>query len=184
MSRPPAPSWSVEEVAMLKQTLQGLLVDECKPAVVRAAEQRGMSYAPDLWKQLGALGFIGLPLDPQYGGMGAPWEVTCLMQEMLGRALAPAPIVPSVFPSALLIQSVEETRIQEEWLPRIIGGECLVAAPVGSEPFGEPPTVTEGEGGAELRGTIRHLPLVEAAEAVAVVAVDTRGRPGCASSLR
>jgi alkylation response protein AidB-like acyl-CoA dehydrogenase len=177
MSRHSVPNWTVEEVAMLKQTLQGLLADECKPAAVRAAEPRGMSYAPDLWKRLAALGFIGLPLDSQHGGMGAPWEVTCLMQEMLGRALAPAPIVPSVFPAGLLIQSVEERAMREEWLPRIIGGECLVAASVGSEPFEEPPTATERAGGAEVRGTIRHLSLVDAAEAVAVVAVDTRGEP-------
>jgi acyl-CoA dehydrogenase len=171
-----ASALSAQEVALFRQTLTDLLADHCKWEVVRAAEASGMSYAPGLWHKLADLGFLGLGFAPEHGGIGAPWSVRCMVMEELGRNLAPAPIVPTILPAAQLIAQCGDEQLRETWLPRIIAGDCLVVSSVGPDPFTRTVHYKPGPVCAELRGELRSLPLLEAAEAVAVVAEEAGGQ--------
>jgi len=170
-----AANLSSEEVALILQTLGGLLASDCGSGVVRAAEERGMSYTPALWQKLAEIGFLGLPFAPEDGGIAAPWAVTCLMLERLGRVLAPAPMVPTIFPAGLLIARSGDAVLREAWLPRIIAGDSLVVSSVGPDPLTPTVQLSVGPLGPELRGEIRFLPLIEEAEAVIVVGWDANG---------
>lgn len=170
-----AASLSAEEVAMFRKTLDGLLARDCGTDVVRAAEETGMSYASALWAQLAELGFLGLPFPAEDGGIAAPWEVTCLMIERLGGALAPAPIIPSIFPAGVLIARCKNPSLREAWLPHIVEGDRLVVCSVGPDPFAQTVEANATALGFELRGEVRFLPLVDAADAAVVVGRQASG---------
>src|SRR5947209_4738571 len=84
------------EQEMLRQTAREFLKSESPPKQVRAMEEDQRGYSPDTWKKLADLGWLGLPFPEQYGGgEGNYLDVVALIEEM-GRALLPAPYIPTV----------------------------------------------------------------------------------------
>ena len=59
-----------EELDMLRETVAAFAAKEIAP---RAAEIDASNEFPaDLWRKLGELGLLGITVEPEYGGAGAP----------------------------------------------------------------------------------------------------------------
>ncbi|MGV0643795.1 acyl-CoA dehydrogenase family protein [Mycolicibacterium sp. XJ2546] len=76
----------------LRSGLRDLLVETCPPAVVRAAWSESSSPVPQLWKQLGAVGLLGLLAPAEAGGMEASEVELVLLLEECGRFAVPGPL--------------------------------------------------------------------------------------------
>lgn len=76
----------------LRDGLRDLLVDTCPPAVVRAAWSESPGPIPQLWKQLGAVGLLGLLAPIDVGGMGCSEVDLVLLLEECGRFAVPGPL--------------------------------------------------------------------------------------------
>lgn len=76
----------------LRDGLRDLLLEVCPPAVVRAAWSPNPEPVRQLWRQLGAVGLLGLLAPEDVGGMGASEiELVLLLQEC-GRFAVPGPV--------------------------------------------------------------------------------------------
>ncbi len=164
-----------QEQEMLRDSIRGLLATHSPLTTVRALEDDATGYAPELWKQLGELGLIGLMLPEKYGGGGSSALEGVVLYEELGRSLAPTPhFVSAVMSGGVLVRGASAAQ-REEWLPRVISGDAILT-PAWLEPensFGPQGVQLRAvlnDGVWELNGTKRHVAFARAAEALLVLA--------------
>lgn len=87
---------------------------------------------PELWRQLAELGWLGIGIDPEHGGLGGGPLETMLVMNALGRALLPLPFLSSVVIGGQMVARLGNAK-QREILPALIAGEHRVAL-AASEP--------------------------------------------------
>ena len=80
-----------EEQEMLMTAARDFLAKECPKSLVRQLEESEKGYSPELWRKMAELGWMGLVLPEEYGGMGMGFmDLIILLQEM-GRNFTYAP---------------------------------------------------------------------------------------------
>lgn len=92
-----------------------------------ATWDRAESVDRALVKKLGALGFLGLTIDEEYGGSGGDHLAYCLVTEELGRGDSAVRGIVSVS-LGLVAKSIARWGDEEQkrvWLPRLTSGEGL-----------------------------------------------------------
>lgn len=163
------------EQNLLRETVRGLCEKHASYEVVRALEDDADGCAVELWKQLGALGLIGLRLPEAYGGAAQGMLEAVILYEELGRALAPTPHFASAGMSAGVLQRAGSDEQKSEWLPRIASGEALIVPAWleprgGFDPAGVQLVARAVDGGFTLSGTKRHVPFAKIADRLLVLA--------------
>jgi alkylation response protein AidB-like acyl-CoA dehydrogenase len=81
-----------DDQKFLKDEARKFLEAECTPAKVRAVlNDDAKSYDEDLWKKVGAQGWLGAAIPEEHGGLGLGHIELCAIAEELGRVCAPIP---------------------------------------------------------------------------------------------
>lgn len=115
------------EQDMLRATVRDLLTGAYDVETRNRVADSETGWSADVWKQLAELGVLGLPFAEEHGGMGAgPVEVMAVMTE-IGRALAPEPVLASVYLPGGLVADVGSDEQRAEILPRLSEGALLLA---------------------------------------------------------
>jgi alkylation response protein AidB-like acyl-CoA dehydrogenase len=105
-----------------------------------AAAEEDAAFPREVFRELGELGFLGMPYLEEEGGAGQPYEVYLQVLEELSSAWASVGVGLSVHVmSCYPLASFGTTGQKEEWLPEMLGGEllggyCLSEADAGSDP--------------------------------------------------
>jgi alkylation response protein AidB-like acyl-CoA dehydrogenase len=89
-----------DEQQQLAGSFGSLLAKQSSPERVRAAEPDG--FDPVLWRALGELGVVTMAVGEADGGWGASVTDLALVAEVVGRALAPAPVIETQVAARLL----------------------------------------------------------------------------------
>jgi len=128
-----------EEQIQIRDLARDFAVRELEP---HAQEWDETAYFPrEVFTQMGALGFAGMLVPEEYGGVGADTLSYILMLEEINKVLPALGTVVSVHNSlaayALVRWGSAEQR--QEWLPRLatgelLGGYALSEAQAGSDP--------------------------------------------------
>ena len=79
----------------LRETVRTVLARECTPSLVRAVYE-DPTAAAGLWQQMVELGWPGLTVPEDAGGIGLGAIELAVVVEELGRALAPGPLFATV----------------------------------------------------------------------------------------
>ena len=62
-----------QEQEILRRSAREFLEAECPTSLVREAEESGQGHAPDLWRKMAGLGWMGIGLPEKFGGTaGSP----------------------------------------------------------------------------------------------------------------
>jgi alkylation response protein AidB-like acyl-CoA dehydrogenase len=164
-----------EEQNVLREMVRGLCQEYAPLDVVRAMEDDPTGYPAEFWKQLGALGLLGLLVPESYGGAGQSLLEAAIVYEEFGRALAPSPHLPSaVLCAGALLEAGSEDQ-KQTWLPKLVSGEAILT-PAWYEPEGGhgPEGVqlrAEPDGdGFRLSGQKRHVLFASSASRLLVLA--------------
>src|SRR5258708_36341403 len=83
-----------EEQIMIKQAARDFAQTELKPGVIERDEHQ--KFPAEQVKKLGELGFLGMMVDPKYGGSGMDSISYVLVMEELSKIDASASVVVSV----------------------------------------------------------------------------------------
>ncbi len=114
-----------EDQLRFKQAAREFLSKEVVP--YRAEWDRRESVDPAIIGKLGELGFFGLTIPEEYGGLGGDYITYCIGMEELGRADSAVRGIVSVsmglFGKSVLSHGSEEQK--QEWLPGIASGTKL-----------------------------------------------------------
>jgi 3-oxochol-4-en-24-oyl-CoA dehydrogenase len=91
-----------EEHLALAGTASDFLAKHDARGGTRALLEAPTEQLPPWWKDLAALGWLGLHVAEEHGGSGYTLEELVVVVEQLGRSVAPGPFVPTVLVSAVL----------------------------------------------------------------------------------
>lgn len=114
--------------------------------------------------RLGELGFLGISLPEQYGGLGLPLMDSLVVIEELAKECRPAAF--QVFEAntgpAQAINQIGTDEQREELLPRVISGDITIAVAISEPEAGSAATdlttrAVRGAGGYVLNGTKRWI---------------------------
>ena len=90
-----------DEQTMLRDTVRELLHRFYDGEALAKAGDTDPGWNRTVWKQLADLGVLGLTIPEEDGGVGAGPVEAMLVQEELGRALAPEPVLDAVVVSSV-----------------------------------------------------------------------------------
>ena len=142
-----------EEQELLQQTAREFVAGRSSLKRIRALRdaQDPDGFSRDLWREMARLGWVGIVLPEEHGGLGLGYMELIVVMEELGRGLMPEPIVSTVLlgANALLLGGSEAQK--REHLPAVAAGERLLALayqePRGRYDFHHAETVAERTGG-------------------------------------
>ena len=137
-----------EEQAMLKEAAAGFLAEKAGVAQLRELRDSGseQGFSSDVWSEMAQMGWAGIAIPEEFGGLGYGYTGLGLVLEQAGRNLSASPLQSTVLVAATLIAELGSQEQKQKLLPAIASGELLV-------------TLALQEGG-------HHAPLQTAASAV------------------
>jgi pimeloyl-CoA dehydrogenase small subunit len=116
-----------EEQTLLRNSVQRYLADNYRFEDWRKFTRGETGRDPKHWAQFAELGLLAAPLPEAHGGLGGDAVSTLIVMEEFGRALVVEPYVPTVVVGGGLIGRAGSEAMKEEWIPKIAGGETLMA---------------------------------------------------------
>jgi alkylation response protein AidB-like acyl-CoA dehydrogenase len=135
----------------IQQTAKEFLASRYPPEEVRRLaldDERG--FTDEQWQAIAALGWPALVVAEDDGGLGLGVVELAVLQEQLGYALAPTPLLSTVA-AALVIGAAGSAEQRAAWLPDLAEGERrATVAPIPAE-------LDRGDGDA-LSGTLEAVP--------------------------
>jgi alkylation response protein AidB-like acyl-CoA dehydrogenase len=115
-----------EEQEMLRKIARDFFHKEFPKDMVREMEEDEIGYSPELWKQMANLGWMGLPIPQEYGGMGSSFLDFTILLEEFGRALVPGPFVPTMVYCTIPIMKCGTEAQKKYFLPKIAAGKLTM----------------------------------------------------------
>jgi len=114
-----------ETQEILKKMARDFLTTECPKTLVRKLEQSEEGYSPELWKKMAELGWMGLIIPEEYGGMGYTFQDLIVLLEEIGRNILPGPLIATTTSTFIVLEAGTEEQ-KKELLPKIAQGELIV----------------------------------------------------------
>ncbi|MBI4206176.1 MAG: acyl-CoA/acyl-ACP dehydrogenase [Betaproteobacteria bacterium] len=164
-----------EDQQLIQAAARDFLLKECPPAHVRAMEKDEKGYAPEHWKRMAELGWMGLPFSEEYGGVGSGFLELCVLLEEHGRCRLPGPFFSTVVLCGLPIARFGSDAQKSEYLPAIAAGERIMSYAEAEVGAGWEASAVELSAKVEhddfvLDGTKLFVPYATAADVLLVVA--------------
>lgn len=114
-----------EEQDMLRMSARDFLAKECPKARVREMAKDEKGYDPQIWHHMAELGWMGLVLPEEYGGMGASFMDLVILMEEMGRNILPGPFFSTVALCALPLLEYGSSEQKTRFLPQVAKGEAI-----------------------------------------------------------
>src|SRR5689334_18494985 len=106
----------------LKAGVRKFLDSECPLERVRTVMASKDPHDTGLWKKISELGWPGLTVSEEYGGLGLAWEDLVVLAEETGRSLFPSPLLADAV-AARAIAALGSPDQKKKWLPAIAAGD-------------------------------------------------------------
>ena len=127
-----------EEQLMVQQAARDFAQNELLPGVINRDENQ--IFPAEHIKKMGELGFMGMMVDPKYGGSGLDTISYVLAMEEISKVDASASVVMSVNNSLVCwgLQAFGTEEQKQQWLPLLASGKihgafCLSEPEAGSD---------------------------------------------------
>jgi alkylation response protein AidB-like acyl-CoA dehydrogenase len=106
-----------EEHKMIQQAARDFAQNELLPGVIERDENQ--TFPTEQVKKMGELGFMGMMVDPKYGGSGLDTVSYVIAMEEISKIDASASVVMSVNNSLVCwgLQTFGTEEQKQEWLP-------------------------------------------------------------------
>lgn len=113
-----------EEQKIIQDMAAKFAKRELEPVAAELDQTKNRDILKKNLKKLAELGFMGLSVDPDYGGTGAGAVVFSLVMTELGRACASTTVTTSVTNMvAEVIQAVGTEELKQKYIPPLCSGE-------------------------------------------------------------
>jgi alkylation response protein AidB-like acyl-CoA dehydrogenase len=92
--------------------------------VRRICEDESSGFARNLWDRMAELGWVGLTMPEEHGGVGMDFVTLIVVLEETGRSLFPSPLISTVL-AARAIEVLGDEEQQARWLPGLADGSRI-----------------------------------------------------------
>ena len=113
--------------AELRESVREVLEAESPLTLVRLDREARREPLAALWRHMASLGWFGLAVSQEHGGLGFRFRQLTPLYEELGRYLTPLPVMSTLLAAHAISRAGSDTQ-QRHWLPRMVSGEvraCL-----------------------------------------------------------
>ena len=114
-----------EEQELLQRSAREFLERECPTAFVRSVMNDPDGFPRELYRQMAALGWLGLLIPGSYGGLGLSMLDLALLMEEMGRAVVPGPFFSSAVLATVALLDAGSAAQRKAWLPRLVAGDAV-----------------------------------------------------------
>jgi alkylation response protein AidB-like acyl-CoA dehydrogenase len=175
-----------DEQKELRSTAERFIKEQVQSAKIRKIMQADSAHDADLWKKVADLGWTGLAVPEEYGGVGQDWLTMAALLEKMGYGIVPGPFFATAVLGVAALREAGTEEQKAEFLPKIAEGAiCATLAyleqgdnEVVGQKFSDMKTTATSAGSAyALNGT--KLFALDADKAdIIVVAANTPEGPG------
>ena len=169
-----------ETQQMLRTSAREFLESECPASYVRDMERDERGYTPQLWDKLAGLGWLGLIVPEEYGGIGLGFVELAVVLEEMGRVLMPGPYFSTVVMAGMTVADAGSEEQKREFLSGIASGRLIMTLaltePSGSwDADGVQAAARKSDDGYVLNGTKLYVPNANVSDYVIVAARTGQG---------
>lgn len=172
-----------EEQLMLRDSAREFVRERIPVANLRALRDSNDAYgfSRDLWRQMAELGWPGVAIPEEHGGLSFGFQGLCLLLEETGYTLAASPLVSTVLIGASAVQLGGSDAQKAEILPGLAAGGMLLALALEEGPHHAPAGIAlraeKAGAGWRLTGEKSFVLDGHVADRL-IVAARTAGKPG------
>jgi len=130
-----------EEQQMLRDSAKTFIQESSPVSALREQRDRGDEWSPELWAGMAEMGWTGIAIPEEFGGLEFGYVGAGLVIEECGRTLAASPLLSSSFVAASLIADLGSSEQKETLLPAIAGGEVIITLALGETGRFDPDTI-------------------------------------------
>jgi acyl-CoA dehydrogenase len=118
-----------EEQVMLKDSTAGFLAEKASLAQLRELRdsESEQGYDEGVWREMAEMGWVGIAIPEEFGGLGYGYTGLGLVLEQAGRHLSVSPLQSTVLVAATLVAELGSQQQKEQLLSSIAAGEKLVS---------------------------------------------------------
>ena len=118
-----------EEQELLRTTAADFVKANLPVGRLRRMRDAGdpLGFSPEAWKRMGELGWPGIVMPEEFGGLGLGYADLAVVLEQVGAVLAPEPFLSTVLlaGNAILLGGDDEQK--KAWLPRVAAADVVLA---------------------------------------------------------
>ena len=120
------PLYLNEDQTMLRDTARDFVADVAPVSHMRALRDANdqTGFSRDLWKQFAEMGFTGMMVGEDHGGLGLGHVEAGVLLEEIGRNLSPSPFLST---SVAAVAALQGSAQAERWFPGIVAGDTVAA---------------------------------------------------------
>ena len=116
-----------EDQKLIRKSAKDFLSKECPPDMTRELEDSQEGYSEDIWKKMGELGWMGLFIPEEYGGMMGEFMDIIVLMEEIGRNILPSPFFETIILGSMPILEFGTGDQKKEFLTKIATGDLKLA---------------------------------------------------------
>lgn len=119
-----------EEQTMLKNSARKFMSENFSSEQVRKLWDDSKGFDSEVWSKMADLGWMGLYIPEEYGGLGLAFLDLAMVLEEMGRAVMPGPYFSTVILAAELIKEAGNKEQKERLLGEIASGKLIATAAI------------------------------------------------------
>ena len=177
-----------EDEVMLRDMAEGFFADKAPVTSLRKLrdERDETGFDRSLWSDMAEMGFTGVVIDEDHGGVDMGFMAAGLIAEQMGRNLSASPFLSTAILAATAIREGGTAEQKSAWLPKIAGGDAILALALDEgpkhHPAGTSATAEKSGNGFKLNGSKAMVVDGHIADAL-IVAARTSGEEGDADGI-
>ncbi|MDY6965897.1 MAG: acyl-CoA dehydrogenase family protein [Halobacteriota archaeon] len=170
-----------EDQKLIRKSAKDFLSKECPPDVTRELEDSEEGYSEDMWKKMGELGWMGLVIPEEYGGMMGEFMDIIVLMEEIGRNVLPSPFFETIILGSMPILEFGTEDQKKEFLTKIATGDLKMTLALTESSGGyyaadiDTKATSEGDGYA-INGTKLFVNYANAADYLVVACRTSEGK--------
>ena len=122
-----------EEQEMLRNQVSRFMQEDCAMTTVREIASADPAFSGPLWEKMAQLGWLGLIIPEEFGGVGLRWVDLTVVLEETARGLSPLPLLSNTLAAAALLRCGDAAQ-QQAWLPGLADGSRVATVALYDEP--------------------------------------------------
>jgi alkylation response protein AidB-like acyl-CoA dehydrogenase len=115
-----------EEQQMLRDSAKTFFQESSPVDALRKLRDSGAEWSPELWSGMAEMGWTGIAVPEEFGGLDFGYVGAGLVIEECGRTLAASPLLSSSFLCASILEAAGSDAQKESLLAAIAGGETIL----------------------------------------------------------
>jgi alkylation response protein AidB-like acyl-CoA dehydrogenase len=151
-----------EEQELLRAEVRKFLDQNCNLEEVRKIAEGDEGFSQPLWNRMAELGWVGLRMAEEHGGVGLGWVDLVVVLEETGRTLFPSPLIATQLAAAAIEQAGGKAQ-RARYIPSLADGSKIGSFALLERSDGLTPDAVALEGKPDGDGFIstEHLPTID-----------------------